>query len=209
MEERKTIQSRTYRETLQTRMTLLQKIQDKFDKSSWDEFLEFYECYIYNILRSLGIQQELSHELLQQVRIKLWEKLPSLDATTFRGKFRSWLYSVVLNHARDHFRKDKTYREKLSQFDELIQQHKGVELDQLEIRAEREWREYLFSQVWKMVEKKYSTEACQCFKRLSNGDSPKHVSEELKMNVNTVYTHKRRILEFIHQEIRKLDIEKG
>lgn len=195
--------------TLRTRITLLQRIRDQFDEKSWNEFLEFYDNYIYNVLRSLNINQEMSQELLQQVRIKLWEKLPDLDATNLTGKFRSWLYSVVINHARDHFRKDKTYREKLHDFDQLLQQSGDVDIDEVVERAEIEWRQYLFSLAWKTVEQKFKAEACQCFERLSNGDSAKEVADSLKLNINTVYTNKRRILELLHEEINRLELEKG
>ena len=42
-----------------TRVTLLQKLQTTQDDHSWNDFVKYYEGYIYVVIRNLGVSVEL------------------------------------------------------------------------------------------------------------------------------------------------------
>ena len=55
-----------------TRVTLFEKIKNQQDDASWEEFVRFYERFIYSIARKNTLSPEESQDLTQQVLLKLW-----------------------------------------------------------------------------------------------------------------------------------------
>ena len=71
-----------------TRHTLLQKLQSSAgDENNWDEFVSYYEGYIYVIIRNFKIDIEDSEDLLQEVLIKVWKSLPSYNYDKDKCRF--------------------------------------------------------------------------------------------------------------------------
>ena len=92
------------RDSYQTRITLLQKVQNQYDNQAWDEFAATYQDYIYGVLRHLEIPYEDAGDLLQQVMLKLWKKLPEIEVKKLK-RFRSYLSVITRNCAHDYVRK--------------------------------------------------------------------------------------------------------
>lgn len=87
-----------------TRLTLLEKIKDPDDREHWDYFLEVYGSFIKRIARDKG-QQDVNVEhvynvVLNEVNKKIGEYDPG------KGKFRSWLKTMVSRRCIDLFRKE-------------------------------------------------------------------------------------------------------
>ena len=59
-----------------TRQTLLERLRDRYDDSSWQEFIDTYRGYIFVVVRRMNINEADAEDLVQQVLLKLWEELP-------------------------------------------------------------------------------------------------------------------------------------
>ena len=88
-----------------TRITLLERIKKPNNQDAWEDFCSYYKQYPYHILRRMNIGISESEDISQLVLIKMWDKLPSFELDKDRGKFRSWLATVVRNQANDHIKK--------------------------------------------------------------------------------------------------------
>ena len=88
-----------------TRLTLLEKIKNPDDRQHWDYFLEVYGSFIKRIARAKG-QQDVNIEhvynvVLNEVNKKIGEYDPG------KGKFRSWLKTMVSRRCIDLFRQEE------------------------------------------------------------------------------------------------------
>ena len=98
-------------ENYNTRITLLQKLQSAEDDNSWDDFVKYYEGYIYVVIRSFGVDMNTSEDLLQDVLVKVWKALPKFEYQNERCRFRTWLCVLIRNTTYNFF-KSKANRPK-------------------------------------------------------------------------------------------------
>lgn len=90
-----------------TRMSLLKKIKDRYDDDAWEDFVYYYQQYIYNMLRRMHMTDSEAEEACQKIIVKLWDKLPDFDYQKGIGKFRTWLCRIITNHVRNIIRHNK------------------------------------------------------------------------------------------------------
>ena len=93
--------------TYQTRHTLLERIRDPHNEKAWQEFMDFYQGYIYTIIRSMNIKPEDAEDILQQINIKLWKNLPDHKHQSEKGRFRAWVATVSKNTVISFITKQK------------------------------------------------------------------------------------------------------
>ena len=84
-----------------TRNTLLQRAQNPKDEQAWEEFVSFYETFIFILLRQMNIPYQDCDDLTQAVLIKVWKKLATFDPA--RAKFRTWLSTLIRNTVINHW----------------------------------------------------------------------------------------------------------
>ena len=75
------------------------------NKGAFAALIERYKKPIFNLMvRTCGSLEDAA-DLTQETFIKAFERLETFDADR---KFFSWLYTIGINHARDHARRKKT-----------------------------------------------------------------------------------------------------
>lgn len=188
----------------QTRQTLLQRITLEADEKSWEEFVRYYQTFIYMLCRKMNMPHHEADEVVQQVLIKLWKKFPDFNYDSSRS-FRAWLCRVVKNTACDYFRKIKS-RSKLR---EKVQNHRIEELDLPEIEelAEREWNDYLSSLALENIRKDFSEMTVDIFLRLAAGEDPQTIEDEYELQPKVIYVYSKRVRDRLKIEYRRLCAE--
>ena len=129
-----------------TRTTLLARIKDYDDQQAWDEFVSYYRAYIYNVIRRMRFDPDEAEEITQLVLIKMWKKMPSFTLDTSRGKFRSWLSTVIRNQSVDFIRskeRSSTLRKALSSLES--------EESNIDKFIHEEWKTYLLKTAWDII----------------------------------------------------------
>jgi RNA polymerase sigma factor (sigma-70 family) len=188
-----------------TRITLLERIKKPNNQDAWADFCSYYEQYLYNILRRMNIGISESEDISQLVLIKMWNKLPSFELDKDRGKFRSWLATVVRNQANDHIK--KMQRE--------IPAHQAVseELEAIPLTSDltqiisEEWEDYLFKKAWLNITEEFDQITLKGFEMLSSGINVDLIAQELGVSSSTVYGQKKRVHDSLKIEIRRLKHE--
>ena len=75
----------------------------KKDPEMFGLLMERYEGQLYHYIRRMtGLGKDDIQDLLQEVFIKIYQKLNEYDEVL---KFSSWAYRIAHNHVVDHFRK--------------------------------------------------------------------------------------------------------
>ena len=194
-----------------TRLTLLEKIRDKYDNEAWADFSFYYRKYIYNITRRMGLNHHDAEEVVQTVIIKSWNKLPEFEYDSQKGRFRGWLCRVTGNAVKTYYRDNK---KRFVEYDALDSEHaasyyKTFNESEIDIIADKEWEEYIPELAWKNIERKFEANVRQVFYLIREGKNVSEISKQLGIAESSVYVYKKRIQDKLHPEMVRLRNELG
>ncbi len=71
------------------------------DQSCFSQLVERYQKPLYRYLRRLGLDHDEAADVMQNSFVRAWNNLSSLHED---GNFRSWLYTIASNQAKNWFR---------------------------------------------------------------------------------------------------------
>ena len=189
-----------------TSRTLLTRVKDQKDEQSWEDFVFYYRPFIYNVVRGMNIAHHDAEEIVQNVLLKAWNKLPKFEYDRGRGRFRGWLCMVTGNTVRDFLRKRKLPLEDIS--------HEGAgeahslhytESPEIDKIADREWRRYISKLAWESVSKRFKPQVTQAFLMAIQSIPVETIVKELEIAESTVYVYKCRVQKELRKEIIQLN----
>lgn len=188
-----------------TRETLLERVRDPEDEQSWEDFVRYYRPFVYQIARRMNIAHHDAEEIVQNVMVKAWNKLPEFEYDRGRGRFRGWLCQVTGNAVRDFIRHCRRSVALADQ--EFDPEHSlaGVDHPAVEKIAEQEWRRYLSDLAWKNIEKKFKPHVARVFLMAVKGVPTLRIMEELGIAESSVYVYKSRVQKKLRAEIIRLN----
>ena len=185
---------------LVTRQTLLLKVRNQYDESSWEDFTRYYGRYIYAVLRGMGIDYNDLEDMHQAVLLILWKNLPKFEYNPEKGSFRSWLCTIIRNHVYGYYRDKKSGAE--------LKSEDAVD-SELEKISEKEWMIHIATVAWENVKDDFSESVQKIYVRLTNGEKPEDIAEETGITRGTVYVYKERVQKALRREVRRLERELG
>ena len=189
-----------------TRQTLLIKIRDQYNDDAWEEFISFYRPYVYRVVQNLNQIQPLDREdIIQEVMLIAWKKLPEFEYKAQKGRFRSWLSVITQRTANTFYHKSKKASVFESDF-EAQELQKGLppEIEQI---CQQEWEKHVTETAWANIASKFEEKVLQAFQKLASGEKGEQVAIELGLSQNSVYVYKKRVMAALQKEIGYLDEE--
>ncbi|MCM8529656.1 MAG: sigma-70 family RNA polymerase sigma factor [Lentisphaeraceae bacterium] len=190
-----------------TRHTLLLKVRNQQDESSWEEFVYYYKGFIYIVCRKMGLTHHDCEETVQDVLLKLWRKLPEFEYSQEK-RFRGWLVCLTSNAVRDLYRSTKRQLTKVDKLQNSPLWHMSKKpLSEIEQLTEMEWQKHISSLAMRQVKKSFSDKVISIFEDLNSSISATDLSERHSLPKNTIYKHSQRVKSALHAEIRRLHNE--
>jgi len=187
-----------------TRQTLLQRVQNPDDERAWEDFVAYYENFIYMVLRRMCYNHEDHQDLVQEILLKLWEKLKSYDRD--KSKFRTWLSTVIRNTFINYLDK-KSRRQKREDMisdpsmREMLYAENGTELD---VFIHREWEIYARTLAMERIKGHFSGKALEVFDRMLDNKPVTQIAEELELGSSSVYKMGDRVKNRLKEEIKQI-----
>lgn len=187
-----------------TRPSLLVRIRDHADREAWARFVEIYGPLIYGFVRKRGLQDADAVDLMQDVLKSVAGAIERLDYDPARGRFRGWLFTIVLNRLRTDLATQS--RRESGSGDSgvaaLLQAEPAP--DALESQWEQEHQQRLFAWAGEQLQVEVEPRTWQAFwKTAVDGTPGKEVAQELGMTVAAVYLAKSRVMsrlkELVHE----------
>ena len=187
---------------LPTSQTLIVRSFDLNDSQAWEELVEHYRKFIYHVLNQLNVSSNDIDDIFQQVLIQLANNLSTYDSK--KGRFRTWLSTVIRNAAYMHFRKQKTKNNHLNIFTELVEREDKYKVTQIEDFIETEWTNYVMEQAMQNIKSIFKGQAIEVFEKSLDGQSAAEIAEEVGLTVSSVYTLKKRVKKRLYMEVRAI-----
>ncbi|MCH2205521.1 MAG: sigma-70 family RNA polymerase sigma factor [Lentisphaerales bacterium] len=195
-----------------TNPTLLQRVKNVYDDSSWDEFNKYYRPYIMMITKGLNMRHNDAEEIVQLIMIKIWKNIPKFNYNPNRGHFRGWIRTITVNSVRNYI-DTKAYKQlsldKMHETGEKTDVDDSFSESAIGKIADQEWENYICTMAWDNVKHHFSESVQNVFTELSKGTDCDVIAEKLDLKRNSVYKYRKRINERLFKEIRKLNRELG
>src|SRR5580698_9017636 len=94
-------------ELIATRTTLLARLKDWGDDSSWQEFFDIYSQLIRNVALKSGLTRAEAEDVVQETMVAAAKHIPAFKYDRKLGSFRHWLLNMSRWRISDQFRRRK------------------------------------------------------------------------------------------------------
>ncbi|MCM8536777.1 MAG: RNA polymerase sigma factor [Lentisphaeraceae bacterium] len=194
-----------------TRVTLLEKIRDQHDETSWEDFVYYYKQYIYVVVRSMNLNHHDAEEIVQIVLLKVWDKLPEFQYDSEKGRFRGWLCRVTGNIVKNFLRSRKSQINRVEKMQKQDEENylNNVSLPEIEKISSREWENYIANMAWNNIEKDFTENVKECFLLMADDLPVAEIAEKFGISESSVYVYKKRVQDRLFAEINRLENDLG
>lgn len=189
-----------------THESLLHRLANHANQSTWDEFYSRYGRLIGGFCRLANRYNLDIEELIQEVYVALTKSLPKFQYNKAKGKFRDYLKRVTTNKAMELSRKRGKRPGSLDQ--NLAGEIKDdKELDDI---WEDQWNLYLLEQSFLQLAREYPAKRIDLFRRYAIEDVPvDEVAKEFDCSQAMVYKLKSIMSVRLREIINKIIEEEG
>lgn len=190
-----------------THTTLLGRLAGGGDRAAWDEFCARYRELIQGFARRQNLQAADCDDIVQEVLLKLSKSMPGFQYDPSKGKFRSYLKTVVL-----HAIFDRTSQKQGAQAVGTVAESTRLasEDEEVDRQWEVEWRRYHLRRAMQTIEAEFNAKDVRAFQMYGvEGGEARATAEALGLSVDQVYQAKSTILRRISQLIARQIEEEG
>src|SRR5688572_10500504 len=132
---------------LTTPASLLFRVRKPEETAAWNRFVELYTPLLFHWARQLGQQDSDCADLVQDVFLILWRKLPEFEYDSGRS-FHAWLKTIFLNRHRSRLRQKGPTAMDMGEHD-CVAESNGQPADAEDVR-------YLIRQAFRLIEAEFS-----------------------------------------------------
>lgn len=196
-------------ELLATRTTLLERLKDWTDDSSWQEFFNIYSKLIRGVAIKSGLTEAEAQDVVQETMLAVAKYIPEFKYDRKVGSFKHWLLNMSRWRICDQFRRRENQATQMpnhvlaeTKLQAILVDEKSVNFDDF---WESEWQKCVFDTAIKKVKTSLDSEKYQIFDFLINKHwAPEKVAKSFGVSLNQVYLAKHRITELIKKEVERL-----
>ena len=198
-------------ELIPTRASLLSRLKDWQDETSWKVFFDTYWKLIYNAAIKAGLSDAEAQDVVQETVISVFKTIPDFQYKAAGGSFKRWLLRLTAWRIGDQFRnreRNITPAERLAGSSVRTATLEGVPDpagSKLEAIWDEEWEQNLMNAATDRVKRAVDPKQYQIFDLYVLKSWPaRKVAGTLKINLGRVYLAKHRIGTMIKKEIKYL-----
>lgn len=201
-------------ELIPTRATLLQRLKNWEDQSSWQDFFDTYWQLIYRVGRKGGLSEVEAQDVVQETMLSVARHMPTFKYDPRIGSFKAWLLNLTRWRITDQLRKRGPVRQYSPAADETptapptlneIVDPASQALDQI---WEAEWEKNILDAAIANVRRRLDPQKYQIFDFYVNKEwSPEKVAAAFGISVDQVYLAKHRVTEMIKKEAKRLETD--
>jgi len=203
-----------------TRHSLLNRLKDWGDQTSWQDFFDTYSRLIYNVAVKAGLSDTEAQEVVQETVIAVARKIGEFKADPAHGSFSAWLMRLTRWRIADQWRKRQAgpapnpsgagQTPVLRSDDtgstgpiERVSDPASLGLDAV---WHTEWEKHLMDAALERVKQQVSPRQFQMFDLyVLQNQSVQETARTLQASVASVYVAKHRVARLMKREVKKLE----
>ena len=201
-------------ELIPTRASLINRLKDWQDQSSWQEFFDIYWKLIYGVARKAGLTDAESQDVVQVTMASVAKHMPIFQYDPAIGSFKAWLLIKTRWCIVDQFRKRGPFAEHRPSSGDTATGTDTVEkvVDQagpaLDAVWDAEWGNNLLDAAVARVKRRLDPHKYQIFDfYVKRSGRLKKLRRLFGVPVSQVYVIKHRMVEAIRIEVKRLEKE--
>jgi RNA polymerase sigma factor (sigma-70 family) len=199
-----------------TRYSLLSRLKNWEDQTSWRDFFDTYWRLIYEVALKAGLHETEAQEVVQETVIAVAKNIGAFRAQPEHGSFKAWLLHQTRWRIADQFRKrqvcpapDSRNRNDQSNSNgprtATIDRVVDPAGNALEALWEQEWGKTLMSRALEAVKQRISPRQFQIFDlHVLQEQSVTQVCAILQVSSMQVYLAKNRVGALLKKELKRL-----
>jgi RNA polymerase sigma-70 factor (ECF subfamily) len=201
-------------ELIPTRATLLERLKNWQDDSSWQDFFDTYWKLIYSVAIKRGLTNEEAQDVVQETMFTVAKQMPNFKYDRKIGSFKSWLLNTTRWRIADQFRKRWKVAVTRSASEDADTEvwtmprpmdHASQEIDALWDEA---WKKNLLDSAITKIKRRLDPQKYQIFDLCVNKEwLPEKIAETFSIPVAQVYLAKHRATEMIKEEVKRMEME--
>jgi len=196
-----------------TRTTLLQRLKNWQDQSSWQDFFDTYWRLIYSGALKAGLNEAEAQEVVQETMISVAKHMPTFEYDRAIGSFKAWLLTMTRWRITDQLRK----RRRLAAHDSFDDTDADARMtgkmmdpvsECLDALWDAEWQKNLLDAAIDKVRRRLDPQKYQIFDFYVNKEWPaEDVAKAFGISIDQVYLAKHRVTEMITEEVKRLEMK--
>jgi RNA polymerase sigma factor (sigma-70 family) len=190
-------------ELIPTRTTLIHRLKNWQDQSSWQDFFDTYWKLIYGVAIKGGLTKTEAQDVVQETMLSVAKHMPNFKYDRKIGSFKAWLLNMTRWRMIDQLR--KRGKSVSSDMEKKLADQSNPDFETL---WDAEWEKNLFDAAIAKVKRRLDPQKYQIFDFYVNKEwTPDKVAKTFGISVNQVYLAKHRIVELIKEEVKRLETE--
>ena len=193
-----------------TRASLLARLKNWQDESSWQEFFDTYWKLIYGVARKTGVSDAEAQDVVQETMASVAKHMPSFQYDPSIGSFKGWLLKMTRWRIIDEMRKRPAslFHRPLSADTATVERVLDPESLALDKLWNNEWEKNLLHAAIANVKRRLDPQKYQIFDFYVNKEWPaEKVAAQFHVAVAQVHLAKHRVTELIKSEVKRLEKE--
>ena len=198
-------------EMIPTRATLLLRLKNWQDQSSWQDFFDIYWKLIHRVAIKGGLTGTEADEVVQETMIAVAKQMPTFKYDPAVGSFKAWLLNLTRWRIADQIRRRKDSAElplpteETSLGTSTTNEPIDPASENLDALWDAEWEANLLEAAVAKVKRRLEPEKFQIFDfNVNKGWSSEKVATAFGISVELVYSAKHRVTAQIKEEVERL-----
>jgi RNA polymerase sigma factor (sigma-70 family) len=201
-------------ELLPTRASLLERLKDLGDETSWNQFYEIYHGLIFSVARRAGLNETEASEVVQDTLISVAKKMPGFTYDPAKDSFKGWLLTVTRWRIRDQLAKrPMAEQQRFLSAGQSEQDTRTSTVDRvpdpagpvLETIWDEEWESQLLQTALARIKRQVKPQHYQIYHlHVVLRQTSREVARALGVNAAQIYLAKHRIGNLLKKEVQKL-----
>lgn len=192
------------RELIPTRASLLGRLKNSKDQSSWQEFFDTYSPLIFAVAQKAGLSDAQAKAVLKATVASVAEHMPSFRYDPRIGSFKVWLRNLTRLQIVSLTLKKRTSATDRGR--EVLQNVSHATEQNMELWWEVEWKANLHTAAVSNVKRRLNPKEFQIYDlQVNKGWTPERVAALLEISTEETLRAKANITEMIQAEARRLE----
>lgn len=193
-----------------TSASLLLRIRDQGDAGAWQEFVQLYSPMVRDYCLQRRLQASDVDDIVQEVMVSISGAIQRFEYDPSKGKFRSWLGTIVANRISSHqSKKSNRQYQSLDALNSFESDARQIPHPEVCADPDSAWVEIFSSRILsaacEQVRPQVSDLQWACFEGTwIRNEAAAAVAQSLKIPTHQVYLNKSRVLKRLEVVVRLL-----